>query len=297
MSNKQFWQDIESIIQQSYNPNFHIEKISPVSGGCINSAYSIADQNICYFVKLNRADLEDMFQAEFAGLEEMHRSHSIKIPEPLLAGSANGQAFLILEHLQLCSGNSQSDSLLGQQLAQMHALNQPCFGWHRDNTIGSTVQINQQSHDWVEFWSEHRLGFQLSLAESQGYACQLIHSGQCLIDLLTGFFAQETIQPSLLHGDLWSGNAAMTQDGQPVLFDPACYYGDREADIAMTELFGGFSQNFYAAYNNVLPLSNAYPVRKKLYNLYHILNHLNLFGGGYLSQAQSMIDSLIAEIR
>jgi fructosamine-3-kinase len=200
----------------------------------------------------------------------------------------------VLEYLELGGSSRVSDRLLGQQLAYLHQHTQPYFGWHRDNTIGSTTQINQQSHDWLKFWQEQRLGFQLQLAAKNGYGGRLQASGERLGSELAVFF-NHTPTPSLLHGDLWSGNAATDKQGNPVIFDPACYYGDREADLAMTELFGGFSGDFYAAYQDVWALHEDYRVRKSLYNLYHILNHLNLFGGGYLRQAENMITGLLAQ--
>jgi fructosamine-3-kinase len=178
----------------------------------------------------------------------------------------------------------------------MHRCESGRFGWHRDNTIGSTPQINDPSDDWITFYRDHRLGFQYQLAADHGYG-ELMPSGQQLMDCLDQFFADYKPRASLLHGDLWSGNYAIDQNGQPVIFDPAVYYGDREADLAMTELFGGFSARFYAAYNDAYPLDAGYKVRKNLYNLYHILNHLNLFGGGYLGQAERMTRQLLSEVR
>jgi fructosamine-3-kinase len=169
------------------------------------------------------------------------------------------------------------------------------FGWDRDNTIGSTPQLNEPSVDWVTFWRERRLGYQLELAARNGYRGRLKQRGERLLDGLGALLDHNPV-PSLLHGDLWGGNLGYDEAGEPVIFDPACYFGDREADLAMTELFGGFGRRFWAAYQEAWPLSEGYPVRKHLYNLYHVINHLNLFGGGYLSQAESMIDRLLAEI-
>ena len=139
--------------------------------------------------------------------------------------------------------------------------------------------------------------FQLDLAERRGAAARLLSQGErLLLDLPVLFDSYQPVA-SLLHGDLWSGNYAYLPSGEPTLFDPAVYYGDREADLAMTELFGGFGADFYAAYNNAWPLDSGYRTRKTLYNLYHILNHFNMFGGGYLGQAQRMMDSLLSELR
>ena len=179
----------------------------------------------------------------------------------------------------------------------MHRITTDRFGWWRDNTIGSTTQVNTQEDNWLDFWRDHRLGFQLDLAERNGGGKRLRDSGEALMDSLPALLQGQPVEASLLHGDLWSGNYFYTTGGQPAIFDPAVYYGDREADIAMTELFGGFGRDFYAAYRNAWPLDDGYSMRKTLYNLYHVLNHFNLFGGGYLSQAGTMIDQLLSEVR
>ena len=179
----------------------------------------------------------------------------------------------------------------------MHRVTSDQFGWYRDNTIGSTEQKNRHEADWVIFWGEYRLRFQLDLAVARGAGSRSMDRGYRLIECLADFMGGHEPEPSLLHGDLWSGNYAFTRAGEPTIFDPAVYYGDREAELAMTELFGGFSRDFYAAYRQAWPLDAGYSTRKKLYNLYHVLNHFNLFGGGYLSQAQGMIDALLSEIR
>jgi len=187
-----------------------------------------------------------------------------------------------------------TDELLGRQLAALHRVTHTRFGWHRDNTIGSTPQINTQKNDWVTFYREQRLRYQLELAAENGYGGSLQRRGEQLLERLPAFFISYRPRPSLLHGDLWGGNHAALTDGTPVIFDPAVYYGDREADLAMTELFGGFGSGFYSAYRAAWPLDPGYRVRKDLYNLYHVLNHLNLFGGGYRGQAEQMVDRLLA---
>ena len=197
---------------------------------------------------------------------------------------------------------SGSAKQLGEDLAAMHRVIQesdgrPRFGWFRNNTIGSTIQINDYEDDWEIFWTKHRLGFQLDLARRNGADHRMLQQGEILKESLGVFFQGHHAEASLLHGDLWSGNYAFDQTGIPVIFDPAVYYGDREAELAMTELFGGFPADFYSAYQSAYPLDNGYKTRKTLYNLYHILNHFNLFGGGYQSQARGMIDRLLSEIR
>ena len=288
------WQRIEQLIRDTLHTPFHIKQKSSIGGGCINNAFKISDGQQSFFVKTNRADLVDMFEAEQAGLNEIVNSQSIHAPQPIATGSEGQTAFLILEYLDM-QGSIIDDALFGQQLALMHQYTNAQFGWFRDNTIGSTPQPNQQTHDWLSFWRDQRLAFQLTLAAQRSARSSLQTQGEKLLEQLPLFFSDYQPQASLLHGDLWSGNYSSLNDGTPVIFDPAVYFGDREADIAMTELFGGFSPRFYAAYREALPLDPGYQTRKTLYNLYHILNHFNLFGGGYLSQAEAMIQQLLHE--
>ena len=297
MVNTPDWQQIGKQIERATNQPFIITSTRPVSGGCINSAYILQGGNTSYFIKLNHHQLLSMFEAEYAGLEEIAKSKTVKVPQPIVYGVMADKSYLVMEMISLVAGNSQSDRRLGHQLAALHQIQQAYFGWHQDNTIGSTEQINDISDNWITFWRNNRLVFQLSLAEKNGYRGKLMQSGEKLSESLDNFFDDYTPHPSLLHGDLWSGNAAVTNKGDPVIYDPACYYGDREADLAMTELFGGFGSDFYAAYNESYPLHSGYRVRKTLYNLYHILNHLNLFGSSYQHQAQNMLDSLLSELQ
>lgn len=275
---------------------FKLTAVDSVSGGDINRAWRLQGESSCFFVKLNKPALVAMFAAEFAGLQALANTHTLRVPKPLVFGQTDTQAFIVMEWLDFGGGSKQSQRLLGQQLAQMHQQLQPYYGWEMANTIGSTQQLNTPSEDWLSFWRTQRLQLQLQLAAKQGYRGNLQSLGERLCQSMAAFFSAYQPQPSLLHGDLWGGNAAVDQQGNPVLFDPACYYGDREADLAMTELFGGFSRDFYAAYQEVWPLDAGYKTRKQFYNLYHILNHLNLFGGGYLQQAENMLRNLLSEI-
>jgi fructosamine-3-kinase len=193
--------------------------------------------------------------------------------------------------LDMGGSNSKSDQEMGRKLAAMHkATSSKGFGWTMNNTIGSTPQINTWTADWVEFYRQHRLAYQFQLARRRGGSFPRQDE---LLAAIPELLAGHEVQPSLVHGDLWGGNAGCTATGEPVIFDPATYYGDREVDIAMTELFGGFPAGFYQGYNEVFPLDAGYEQRKNLYNLYHILNHFNLFGGGYASQANRLIDQIL----
>lgn len=291
------WETVEQLISSAIGRRFHIEATNPVAGGCIHNAYRINGEGKSYFVKANRPEFVWMFETEASALDEIIATKTVRVPNPVCWGSTEDSSFLVLEWLFLDTHNPTCDRILGCQLAEMHRRARPYFGWWRDNAIGSTTQTNTSNQEWVEFWLTQRLGFQLDLAENNGYSGNIQRAGQKLKGALHGFFSDYQPRPSLLHGDLWGGNFAMDESGSPVIFDPATYYGDREAEIAMTELFGGFGTEFYAAYNDSFPLDPGYSTRKTLYNLYHILNHLNLFGGGYLMQAQSMIDSLLAELK
>ncbi|SJM91707.1 conserved hypothetical protein [Crenothrix polyspora] len=290
------WDIVSEQISNATGSTFKIVSAHPVSGGDINTAVRLQGRHQSYFVKLNNAALINMFEAEFNGLQEMANTETVSVPRPIVCGKIENQAFLVLEYIEFGAASKAADRLLGQQLALLHQKRQPYYGWHRDNTIGSTPQINSPQDDWLSFWRNNRLAFQLKLAAKKGYTGRLQTLGEQLCSDMNALFAGYTIQASLIHGDLWAGNAAVDSQGQPVIFDPACYYGDREADIAMTELFGGFSQDFYAGYQQVWPLDDGYKTRKNLYNLYHILNHLNLFGGGYLRQAENRMVQLIAEM-
>ena len=289
------WDHIAQRISEATGEPFAVSTRQSVGGGCINSAYRLESGTRRYFIKLNDANLLPMFEAEAEGLQALAASGAIRVPAPIVWGVAEGQSFLVMENLDL--GGSGAAEALGHNLAQMHRSCRERFGWHRDNTIGTTPQPNEEDDDWIRFWREQRLGYQLKLAARAGHGGALQRKGEELMERFPALFADYAPPPSLLHGDLWAGNFAVTRDGEPVIFDPAVYYGDREADLAMTELFGGFGPHFYDAYNDVWPLDPGYTVRKTLYNLYHILNHLNLFGGGYGGQAESMMGRLLSELR
>ena len=270
---------------------------SEVAGGCINECLRWESSGGPLFVKVAPAERLPMFEAEAEGLDELAVAGACRVPRALGSGMAAGRAFLALEWVDFGPTTARAESLLGEQLAMQHRVTAPRFGWRRGNTIGSTDQHNDWDPDWTNFYAEHRLRYQLDLADRNGYNGRLTDTGRKLCEHVGAFFASYRPVPSLLHGDLWGGNWAATPSGQPVLFDPAVYFGDRETDIAMTRLFGGFGPSFYAAYDGSWPLDRDASIRQTLYNLYHVLNHLNLFGGGYQAQAERMIDSLLAKCR
>ncbi len=231
-----------------------------------------------------------MFEAEVEGLAELRAADEIRVPDVIECGTRDGRSYLVLERLALEPATDATARSLGRQLANLHRHTKRRFGWHRDNTIGQTPQRNGWSDDWVRFFREERLGFQVELALHNGH--DLSRDGARLGARLPELFEGYRPQPSLLHGDLWGGNWGSV-NGEPVVFDPAVYYGDRESDIAMTRLFGGFGRGFYEAYEASWPLAPGHERRLLLYQLYHVLNHLNLFGTSYLARAKSLLDALL----
>jgi len=289
------WESIVQHIEQATGEIFSLERTQSLSGGSINAAFMLSGENgQQYFVKTNQPDRADMFAAEAEGLGELAESNTLKVPEPVCFGSTPDQSYIVMEYLSLKGPANQA--LLGEQLAAMHRVTTDRFGWRMNNTIGATHQPNAWQSDWVEFWRKQRLGYQLELAAGNGYGGELQSLGERLLLNMHKLFEGRIIQPSMLHGDLWGGNVGGLADGTPVIFDPAFYYGDREADLAMTYVFGGFAADFYATYQHAYPLDDGFELRKVFYNVYHIINHLNLFGGGYHGQAVDMMERILAEI-
>jgi protein-ribulosamine 3-kinase len=293
---------IEAAVVAALGPGHAVERAAPASGGCIHDSFVVQSGPVRLFVKTNGAALAAAFAAEADGLAALIAA-GMRAPRPLGHGVAASHAYLAMEYLDLAGGGDWAT--MGRVLAAMHRATGrqtggqtgQRFGWRRDNFIGATPQSNCAHDDWPGFWRDARLLPQLALAARNGLGSQLIDAGERLAAMLPRLLAGHSPQASLLHGDLWSGNAAFLPGGSPVLFDPAIYFGDREADLAMTELFGGFPPSFYAAYAEAWPLNAGYALRRDLYNLYHVLNHANLFGGGYAAQAQALIGRLLCETR
>jgi fructosamine-3-kinase len=308
-----FHTELAAAIGRASGMPFTVQNARAMRGGDISEAFTLGDGTRTFFVKVQPASGLPMFEAEAAGLAELAAANAVRVPQGICHGVAAGQAYLVLEYLPLRPHGDAAQ--LGRLLAQQHRVGAAQFGGARDNWIGATPQPNAWTDSWVEFWRERRLGFQLRLAAQNGYGGTLQRDGEALMARLEGFFAGYRPVPSLLHGDLWGGNHGFLDGGSydlscpsghrksespcgaPAIFDPAVYYGDRECDLAMSELFGGFAPDFYAAYREAWPLDAGYAVRRMLYNLYHILNHANMFGGGYAGQAQRMMAQLLAELR
>lgn len=288
------WADLATRLSSRLGVELGLRDASPVSGGNINQAWCLQANSQRFFVKTNRAELLPMFEAEQAGLDAIRMTRTIRVPEVFDTDVNAGQAYIVMEYIDL--GTRADPEKLAAGLARMHACTQDQFGFAADNTIGSTPQSNSRHTNWVEFWQRERLGFLLELASQRGFESDILDAGHRLNERTGAFFDTYQPLPSLLHGDLWSGNWSGDAAGNPVLFDPACYYGDHEADLAMMELFGHPGERFFAAYHERFPIDAGYAERRDFYNLYHIFNHALLFGGSYLAQVRQMVERLLARI-
>lgn len=263
-----------------------------VGGGCINDAQTITtSDDRKYFLKLNYHSAKDMFYKEANGLRELKKAEAIRVPDVVLVDTN----FILLEQINIGRKSKTFDENFGRSFAKMHQFTSEHFGFYEDNYIGSTPQKNipetDEKNNWIKFYFNKRILFQYKLLEKNGYADSSIKRRISLLEdkIETILQGSENI-PSLLHGDLWSGNFLVDENGNACLIDPAVYYGNREADLAMTKLFGGFSSTFYKSYNEFFPLPDGYDYRENIYKLYHVMNHLNLFGGGYYHQTISLMD-------
>jgi fructosamine-3-kinase len=280
---------IEAIVTAVGTP---IAAVKPVGGGDISSAARVdwADGRQA-FVKWRSDGPAGLFTAERRGLERLRSANALRVPEVLAQSEAthDSPAFILMTWLERGAERPGVAEALGQGLAALHRVTHDAYGLDHDNFIGANPQPNQSAADWVTFFHEQRLGFQMELAGRNGYLSST--RARRLAKLLARLSDWLPSDPpaSLLHGDLWGGNWLVTAAGEPALIDPAVYYGHREADLAFTELFGGFSGAFYAAYNQAWPLEPGYQERRDLYNLYHLLNHLNLFGEGYGGSVDSIL--------
>jgi len=263
----------------------------PMSVGGKASAWRIETTAEPLFVKLGGLDSYRMFQAEALGLQTLAKANAVRVPAVIACLRTDLHALIAIEWLELRSPTEKSDAQLGRRLARLHRVDADRFGWDIDNTIGPTPQINTWSDDWPVFFTECRLKFQLDLVKKSRIDNSLAEDGYHLLESIGPLLEQHRPAPSLLHGDLWSGNRACV-DGEPAIFDPATHFGDRECDIAMTRLFGGFNASFYSAYQKAWPLPAGHERRVAVYQLYHVLNHVNLFGGGYVRQARELMRTI-----
>jgi fructosamine-3-kinase len=262
-----------------------------VSGGDIHQAWRARTGAVDWFVKVNRRAAHGVLRAEYRALQVLRKAGVLRVPQPHAYGRDATSAWLLMEHFSLCSNGDAA--ALGDGLAALHRVEGPAFGWSEDNFVGTTPQANGWLEYWPEFWWRRRLEPQWRLAREHGHGQRLDAPMQALRRALPALLAGHCPRPSLLHGDLWGGNHAYLPDGVPVIFDPASWYGDRETDLAMTELFGGFDPRFRQAYEAAWPLPAGHERRRDLYQLYHLLNHLNLFGGTWLPRVESTLTRLV----
>ena len=271
----------------------------PSGTGCINDTWEAHAPGVAsLFLKTGPASALAMYDCEVRGLEALRQCEAIRVPQVLanpVPGTAmpESTAVLVLEFIHLRSPTAADDAAIADGLAQLHAMPGSAFGFDGDNFIGRTPQVNQYQHDWWTFWCECRLRPQWRLAQLKGMRSALLERLETLIERIPAVFAEHQPQPVLLHGDLWSGNLALDENGRLCLFDPAVYFGDRETDIAMTRMFGALRPGVYARYHAVHPEQNGADTRRVLYDLYHWLNHFNLFGVTYLGQAENSVDTLL----
>ena len=285
-------QSIERLIQSNLGTERSITAVKRVSGGCIAEAFQIVlDDATALFVKVG-VELGTDFEVEFNGLEALRSTSTIAIPKVVASQTEGSFGILILEWIQSSSPKREFWPRFGHKIAQLHLANQSVdhFGFQQNNLIGSTKQPNTWNSNWPEFFALHRLAFQGDLALRQG----LIDTSQWkrldrLIEKLPSLLASDKTSPALLHGDLWSGNFLCDANQNPVIFDPAVYFGHHECEFGITKLFGGFDSAFYEAYHDVIPKDEGTSERIEIYQLYHLLNHLNLFGRSYWPACQTIL--------
>lgn len=290
-----FWRDVESTMSRALNKKVQIFSSKSLGGGCINNASSLQTNVGAFFLKSNANCAADMFEREAEGMQELAKATDahLLVPAVICFKEVNETpGFLVVEYLS--SGNSEknTDEMLGRGLAHIHRFQNNRFGFYHNNYCGATPQHNKWNSSWIEFFRDQRIGFLLKLIEREhGLTPGEKSTYEKLMERISELLPPDA-QPSLIHGDLWSGNYMITPGG-PALIDPAVYYADREMEFAIITMFGGFSQRFFDAYNDVYPLQKDWRERNRLYQAYHILNHYYLFGGGYGSQALSVARSYL----
>jgi len=285
---------LRQVLESVYGQAVEIVSLRSVGGGSINQTETLTLSNgEKVFMKTNANPPKGFFPAEAKGLDLLRKAEGgPRIPKPLGMEPGPCPRFFLMEYIEESPPAQEFDFLFASALANMHRVTQSAHGLDHDNYIGSTVQRNTEEQDGLKFFRDHRLRFQQELARANGrLPAQLDKRLDALCDKLESLLDTTGEKPALLHGDLWSGNYFQAKsDQRPCVFDPAVYYGLRESDLAMTELFGSLSDSFYKAYHEAFPLNPGYGERRDIYNLYHMLNHLNLFGGSYLSSVESIVN-------
>lgn len=294
---------LDQAITSLFGDNIRIISRRPMHGGDINESYCLPlSDGTAVFMKCNTLKNLSFFEVEAKGLAALRKANAIGVPKALAIGTDKAQpmSFLLMEYLERAAKLTRYWEMYGRELAALHradctefaeAKQGRPFGFTHDNYIGASPQVNTPKENWITFYRECRLLPQIKMAE--GYFDSSTRK-QCtkLLDHLDSYLTEPEF-PSLIHGDLWSGNSICGPDGKAWILDPAAYVGHYEAELAMTELFGGNPDSFYSAYNEVTPIDSGYRDRRDLYNLYHLLNHLNLFGGSYRSSVQRILNRYI----
>ena len=281
---------VEQILSEREHQSVTIESHQAVAGGCINQGLQLHTSAGSFFLKLNQAHLVDMFEAEALGLEALQHADQFVIPEPIAFGSSDNQSYLLMTYLDFTG--PVNEAVFGRSLAAMHDITAEQFGFSSNNFIGSSRQSNRQHSDWFTFFMQERLEYQVRLLHDSGRGAELNSLWPEFVSACEEQFAGHQPKPVLLHGDLWQGNVSQV-GANASLFDPAVYYGDAETDLAMLTLFGSPSRSFYDSYFSQQSEDPNRAARRDWYNLYHVLNHANLFGGGYLNQAKAIIRQII----
>ena len=289
-------ENLLQLLESIYGKSVQIKNSEPIAGGCINETRVLTLSNgERAFLKHNASPPKNFFSAEVKGLRLLEKSKNGPCtPRPLGISSEPNPQFLLLEYIESSVPKDGFASRFGQSLAAMHRENQEQYGLDYDNFIGSTIQKNSLESDGLVFFREHRIRFQQRLArKTRGLPKTVDLRLDLFCEKLETLLDLKDEKPALLHGDLWSGNYFARHDQVPYIFDPAVYFGLREADLAMTEMFGRLPEEFYRSYHEVFPIQPGYNKRKGIYNLYHLLNHYNLFGGSYLEQADQTVRSFL----
>lgn len=279
--------------KEQISPSFTILSAESLPGGCINQVHRISTSGGDFCVKFNnRHTFPNLFECEAAGLGLLKNTEVIKVPEVIFTGTAGDYSFILLEFI--AAGRKRDDLMedFGRSLALLHLNSEDYFGLDHDNYMGSLQQSNEQHDDWISFFIDERIERQVNLAHSK----KLLTNGHIsgfskLCYKLPSLLCNEP--PALLHGDLWNGNYMISEEGKAALIDPAVYYGNREADLAMTQLFGGFDNDFYESYNESYPVISGWKERILIYQLYPLLIHLNLFGRSYLGQIEDVLEKFL----
>ncbi|MCX6271047.1 MAG: fructosamine kinase family protein [Bacteroidetes bacterium] len=280
---------LRELLLEKNHSSFVLQSVSPMSGGSINQSFKLETKDVKYFLKYNLSDrYPHMFEAEYRGLELLREKGNLRVPSPILTGQAGTYTFILMEYIWQGSFAADFWDDFGAKLAGLHRNTQSYFGLNHHNYMGSLPQDNTAHDDWISFFIEERLEKQLKFGLNEGtLPSSMIKKFERLYRRLEEIFPAEP--PALLHGDLWSGNFMIDPEGKVCVMDPAVYYGHREADLAMTKLFGGFTPSFYEAYHSEFPLQPAWRDRMEIYNLYPLLVHANLFGGSYLRSVENIL--------